>query len=161
MRTLDKFYSLLNDNDPFKNIDTDIEVWRKVEEIIGVTRQIDDKEVDTELIATEKLLLRTLISYITEYQPREMWNFTTICDLLRAHSMPSSNLIKYNSALTEIIVTLENSSAFCVEQFVAAQMSSKFQDAVVCLLNRLTVLEVLEKETRKQQDFNEAKIIME
>lgn len=160
MRTLDKFYSLLNDKNPFENIDTNVEVWRKVEEIMGVTRQIDDQEVDTELIATEKLLLRSLVSYITEYQPNDMWNFTTVCDLLRAFAIPASSE-KYSTALTETILSLENESVFCVEQFTGARMSSKFQDAIVCLLNRLTILEVLEKETRKQEDFNKAKIIME
>jgi hypothetical protein len=161
MRTLDKFYALLNDYRPFEHIDTDVEVWRKVEEIITITKPIHDNEADDELIATEKLLLRTLISYVTKYQPENEWTFSTICYLLRAHSMPSSNSVKYISALTEVILSLEDGEAFCVEQFVGAQMSKKFDEAIVCLLNRLTILEILEKEPRKQEEFNQDKIIME
>ena len=83
MRTLDKFYALIGENNPFVNINTNTEVWLKVEEFITITRPIGELEADQIILATEKLLLRAIVSYLVEFQPKTERNFSTIAMLLK------------------------------------------------------------------------------
>ena len=161
MRTLDKFFALIDEGNPFLNIDTDVEVWRKVEEFITITRPMGEIEVNPIILATEKLLLRAIISYLTEFQPEKERNFSTIAELLRATLEEVKNGV---TALDDLFewVKEKDEEAFCYQQYVSAKyIPENFQSAVICLLDKLTILEILEKEKRKQKDMHHDKIIIE
>lgn len=156
MRTLDKFFALINDGNPFKDIDSDIEVWRKVEEFIGTTRLVGELEVDPVILSTEKLLLRSIISYLINFQPETERNYSTIADILR------TALYKVKggkNGLDDFLswVATNHEESFCYQQYLAAKhVKGNFDSAVVCLLDKLTVLEILEKnDVRKTRTYDD------
>ena len=149
MRTLDKYFALVDGGNPFLEIDTDVEVWRKVEEFITITRPTGEPEVDCIILATEKLLLRAVISYLTNYQPEKERNFTTIVDVLRAALEETQ---EGKTALDNLFDWVGDNfeDAFCYKQYTAAKhIPENFKKAVVCLLDKLTILEILEREQHK------------
>ena len=160
MRTLDKFFALINENNPFLDVDTSIEVWRKVEEFMGTTRPVEHREFDQVIAATEKLILRAIISYLVTFQPERERNYSTIADLLRA------GLEEDETGKTELDTLFDwvkenHEDAFCVNQyFTAKHIDKNFEDATICLLDRLTVLEILEKDKLDQDSMHEDKIIV-
>ena len=161
MRTLDKFYALIDEGNPFLNVDTDIEVWRKVEEFITITRPMGEIEVNPVILATEKLLLRAVISYLTTFQPEKERNFATIAELLRASLY---DVKEQTTGLDDLFewVNEHNENAFCYQQYISAKfIPENFKNATICLIDKLTVLEILEKEKRKQKDMHHDKIITE
>ena len=81
-----------------------------------------------------------------KYQKQIDWNFTTVCDLLKEHFNKMDNGA---SSLDEIFESFKECETlpFCYEQYTIARQSNEFNEAIICLLNRLTVLEILEKES--------------
>lgn len=159
MRTLDKFFALIDEGNPFLNIDTDVEVWRKVEEFITITRPMGELEVNPIILSTEKLLLRAIISYLTEFQPEKERNFSTIAELLRASLEEMENGITVLDDLFNWVKENEE-NAFCYQQYISAKhIPENFKSATVCLLDKLTILEILENDNRKQENMHRDKII--
>lgn len=159
MRTLDKFYALIDDGNPFLNIDTDVEVWRKVEEFITITKPMGELEVDPIILATEKLLLRAIISYLTKFQPEKERNFATIAVLLRASL---ENIEENKTALDDLFdwVKETDEDSFCYQQYISAKfIPENFKNATICLLDKITILEILEKDKGEKIDRNSEMII--
>ena len=78
---------------------------------MGTTRPVEHREFDPVIMATEKLILRAIISYLITFQPQKERNYSTIADLLRAGLVEDENG-KMNKSLKDV-----NGELLLVSQF--------------------------------------------
>ena len=146
MRTLDKYFAIINEGQPFLNIDTDLEVWRKAEEIMTISRPNGEVDINPAILATEKFLLRALISYLTKFQPAEEHTFSNIAFLLRTSFDKIDN---DKTALDDLMESVDSDEEdiFCCQQYKFAKLIDEyFKIAVINLTDRITIFEILEKD---------------